>query len=102
MTDMRQGRFLVCWIVSTLRQRTQGLWLLHGSGRGAKAPAVALQRGAAEASAVAPAGDDQYMRMFMTFDTGAERYAWLNEHLFVARGRLAGAAEIEYEIYRVL
>ena len=46
--------------------------------------------------------DDQYMRMFMTFDTGAERYAWLNQHLFVARGRLAGPAEIEYEIYRVL
>jgi hypothetical protein len=46
--------------------------------------------------------DDQYMRMFMTFDTGAERYAWLNRHLFVARGRLAGPAKIEYEIYRVL
>jgi hypothetical protein len=45
--------------------------------------------------------DDQYMRMFMTFDTGAERYAWLNEHLFVARGRLAGPEEIEYEIFRV-
>jgi hypothetical protein len=46
--------------------------------------------------------EDQYMRMFMTFDTGAERYAWLNQHLFLARGRLAGPAEIEYEIYRVL
>lgn len=46
--------------------------------------------------------DDQYMRMFMTFDTGAERYAWLNEHLFVARGRIAGKAEIEYEIFQVL
>ena len=30
------------------------------------------------------------MRMFMTFDTGAERYAWL-----------AGPNEIEYEIYTV-
>jgi Protein of unknown function (DUF3237) len=28
--------------------------------------------------------------------------AWLNQHLFLARGRLAGPAEIEYEIYRVL
>ncbi len=46
--------------------------------------------------------EDQYMRMLMTFDTGAERYAWLNEHLFVARGRLVGRAELEYEIYRVL
>jgi hypothetical protein len=44
---------------------------------------------------------DQYMRMFMTFDTGSERYAWLNQHLFIARGRLAGPGEIEYEIYRV-
>lgn len=46
--------------------------------------------------------DDQYMRMFMTFDTGAKRYAWLNDHLFVARGRIAGPSEIEYEIFRVL
>jgi Protein of unknown function (DUF3237) len=46
--------------------------------------------------------DDQYMRMFMTFETGVGRYGWLNQHLFLARGRLAGPAEIEYEIYRVL
>jgi hypothetical protein len=39
--------------------------------------------------------------MFMTFDTGSERYAWLNQHLFIARGRLVGPGEIEYEIYRV-
>jgi hypothetical protein len=45
---------------------------------------------------------DQYMRMSMAFDTGSERYAWLNQHLFLARGRLTGPGEIEYEIYRVL
>jgi hypothetical protein len=45
--------------------------------------------------------DDQYMRMVMTFDTGAERYRWLNESLFVARGRLLGSSTVEYEIYRV-
>ena len=45
--------------------------------------------------------DDQYMRMVMTFDTGDERYRWLNESLFVARGRLLGTNEVEYEIYRV-
>jgi hypothetical protein len=45
--------------------------------------------------------DDAYMRMLMTFDTGAERYAWLNRSLFVARGRLVGPGELEYEIYRV-
>ena len=44
---------------------------------------------------------DQYMRMAMSFDTGADRYQWLNQSLFVARGRLAGPAQIEYEIYRV-
>jgi hypothetical protein len=47
------------------------------------------------------AWEDQYMRMCMTFDTGAERYAWLNQSLFIAEGRLAGPAEIEYAIYRV-
>jgi hypothetical protein len=39
--------------------------------------------------------------MSMHFDTGAPRYSWLNHHLFVARGRLLGTYEIEYEIYRV-
>jgi hypothetical protein len=45
--------------------------------------------------------EDQYMRMAMTFDTGAEKYAWLNQHLFLAQGRLTGPNEIEYKIYRV-
>lgn len=44
---------------------------------------------------------DQYMRMSMRFETGAERYRWLNESLFVAEGRLSGPKEIEYRIYRV-
>jgi hypothetical protein len=46
--------------------------------------------------------EDQYMRMFMNFDTGAARYLWLTQHLFIAEGRLAGPSEIEYRIYRVL
>jgi Protein of unknown function (DUF3237) len=45
---------------------------------------------------------DQYMRMHMHFDTGAPAYAWLNESLFVAEGRIHGTNEIEYAIYRVL
>lgn len=45
--------------------------------------------------------DDQYMRMVMNFDTGDPRYEWLNESIFVAEGRLAGPAEIEYAIYRL-
>jgi hypothetical protein len=45
---------------------------------------------------------DQYMRMHMRFETGADNYCWLNESLFLAEGRLAGSREIEYRIYRVL
>jgi hypothetical protein len=44
---------------------------------------------------------DQYMRMVVRFDTGAERYRWLNQSVFVARGRLLGANAIEYEVCRV-
>ena len=32
--------------------------------------------------------EDHYMRMAMRFDAGARKYAWLNQHLFVAEGRL--------------
>ncbi len=45
--------------------------------------------------------DDQYMRMALEFDTTAERYAWLTQSLFLARGRLPAAKAIEYEVYRV-
>ncbi|MGH9163241.1 MAG: DUF3237 domain-containing protein [Vicinamibacteraceae bacterium] len=45
--------------------------------------------------------DDQYMRMALTFDTTAPGYAWLMQHLFIARGRLVGAKSIEYDVYRV-
>ncbi len=45
--------------------------------------------------------NDQYMRMVLTFDTSSERYAWLMESLFIARGRLLGAKTIEYDVYRV-
>jgi hypothetical protein len=45
--------------------------------------------------------EDQYMRMAMFFDTGASRYAWLNQNVFVAEGRLSGPKEVEYRIYRV-
>ena len=44
---------------------------------------------------------DQYMRMSMRFETGADNYCWLNESLFIAEGRLAGPKQIEYRIYRV-
>ena len=46
--------------------------------------------------------DDQYMRFAVTFDTGAERYRWLNQNLFVARGHILGTTQLKYEIYRVV
>jgi hypothetical protein len=45
--------------------------------------------------------DDQYMRMHLVFETGAQKYRWLTESLFVARGRLLGTGRIEYEVYRL-
>ena len=44
---------------------------------------------------------DQYMRMLFRFDTGVDKYAWLNQFLFIAEGRLAGPKQIEYNVYRV-
>jgi len=45
---------------------------------------------------------DQYMRAIPEFIVGDKKYAWLNQYLFVAEGRLAGPKVIEYAIYRVL
>ena len=45
--------------------------------------------------------DDQYMRLALRFDTGADRYRWLNTSLFVAAGRLLGTGKIEYAVHRV-
>ena len=45
--------------------------------------------------------EDHYMRMAMCFDVGEPKYAWLNQHLFVAEGRLTEKDQIEYHVYRV-
>lgn len=45
--------------------------------------------------------DDQYLRLAVTFDTGAEPYRWLTQSLFVAAGRLLGTGNIEYAVHRV-
>jgi hypothetical protein len=37
----------------------------------------------------------------MHFDTGAERYRWLNTSLFVGKGRVLGNGSIEYAVYRI-
>jgi hypothetical protein len=44
--------------------------------------------------------EDQYMRMQLTFATGAESYRWLYESLWLAAGRL-DSGWIEYVVYRV-
>jgi hypothetical protein len=45
---------------------------------------------------------DQYMCMAPQFEVGAGDHAWLVQSLFVARGRLAGPRQIEYELHRVV
>jgi hypothetical protein len=44
---------------------------------------------------------DQYMCMSPQFDVSDPTYAWLTQSLFLAQGRVCGAKQIEYEIYRV-
>ncbi len=41
------------------------------------------------------------MRFATRFETGAERYRWLNESLFLMEGHILGTNELEYRIYRV-
>ena len=63
------------------------------------------QRFAAAADADQPTDwADQYMRLAVRFETGAQQYQylWLNTNLFIAKGRLLGTGHIEYEVYRVL
>jgi hypothetical protein len=45
---------------------------------------------------------DQYMRMVPGFIGASGKYAWLDEHLFLAQGRLSGPRQIEYRIFRAL
>jgi hypothetical protein len=49
--------------------------------------------------------EDQYFRTTPRFETGDARYAWMNQSVFVARGRLlkgSGVSKVEYEVFRVL
>jgi hypothetical protein len=43
---------------------------------------------------------DHYFRTTPRFETGDDRYRWVNNAVFVGRGRLVPGA-VEYEIYRV-
>lgn len=58
--------------------------------------------GQALATGAATTFDDQYFRTTPRIETGDPRYAWMNQTVFVARGRLREGLGVEYEVYRVL
>jgi len=45
--------------------------------------------------------EDQYYCITPRFETGHERYAWLNQAVFVGEGRLCSGGDVEYRVYRV-
>jgi hypothetical protein len=55
---------------------------------------------AATGSAGETSFGDQYFRTTPCLESGDERYAWVNQTVFVARGRMS-AKGVEYEVYRV-
>ncbi len=55
---------------------------------------------AAMAAAEGTDFSDQYFRTTPRFETGDERYAWLNQSVFVAEGRLYPGPGVEYRVYR--
>lgn len=56
---------------------------------------------AALASGRATQFGEQYMYAVPQFEVSDDRYAWLTQSLFLGRGRLAGAKQIEYELHRL-
>jgi uncharacterized protein DUF3237 len=70
---------------------------LHYTGLVQQTEAFARAAGAGSATD----WGDVNMRMAMHFDTGADKYAWLNRSLFLAEGRLAGKNALEYRVYRL-
>jgi hypothetical protein len=45
--------------------------------------------------------DDHYFRTSLRLETGDPRYEWVNQTLFVARGRLHPGPVVEYQVFRV-
>jgi len=58
--------------------------------------------GQAMATGAGTSYEDQYFRTTPRFETGDPRYAWMNQGVFVARGRLREGGGVEYEVSRVL
>jgi len=44
---------------------------------------------------------DHYFRTTPRFETGDPRYAWLNQSIFVAEGRILPGPGVQYNVYRV-
>lgn len=45
--------------------------------------------------------EEHYTRVVLRMETGDERYAWVNQTLFVAKGRLLPGPVVEYAVARV-
>jgi hypothetical protein len=58
---------------------------------------VALMSGGDEATDYG----DQYFVTGPRFETGDERYAWMNRTMFVAEGRLVPGPAVDYQVFRV-
>ena len=71
--------------------------LLHYTGLVEQTEAF---KAAAEADRETGFGDN-YIRMILHFSTGAAKWRWLTQSLFIADGRLLGTGRLEYRIYRV-
>jgi hypothetical protein len=58
------------------------------------------------AQAIAAGGStdygDQYFRTTPRLECGDPRYAWVNQSVFVAEGRVAAPRGVEYKVYRVV
>ena len=78
-----------------------GRTIRYGGGENLYGFAAIAAFRAAVAEGNATQWDDQYMRMSLFFETTSPNYAWMNESLFLARGRLLGSTRIEYDVYRV-
>jgi hypothetical protein len=44
---------------------------------------------------------DQYFRTAPRLETGDERYAWVNQSMFLAEGRVIPGPGVAYQVYRV-
>jgi len=79
--------------------RTDDGAVVYTTYRGVCEPSEAVA--AAMAGGPATQFDDQYWRVTPVFETGDDRYAWLNQSVFVARGRAIEGPGVAYEVYRV-